>query len=451
MTNIANYKQILDCVATGIFAVDADWNITFFNNEAGKITGFTKTEALGHKCYEIFRSNLCFEGCFLKKAMEKGAKSIKGRNKILNKDNREIPVDITASVLKDDEDRIVGGVESFVDESVRVILEKKLNKSYTYHDIVGKDKQMVSLFDAISVVAPTDSHVLLLGETGSGKDLVARAIHNSSNRKKGPFIKVNCPALPNNLFESELFGYRRGAFTDAKQDKKGMFQMAEGGTIFLDEIGDLPREIQAKLHQALDENEFYPLGATESVQTDVRVITATNKNLFELVKADKFREDLYYRLKVIELNPPALRDRPSDIPLLIDHFLMKQAHITGKKPFIISPNAMKVLVNYHYPGNVRELKHIIEYSSILCQKNTIDIQDLPEHLINKRSPFSSTSKSAHSPSVSDSILKKEKEIIIEALTAHGWHRHETAKALSMDRSTLWRKMKKHGLLLQEKF
>ena len=446
MDKFTNYKKILNSVATGIFTVDADWNITFFNNEAEKITGFTKAEAIGHKCYEIFRTDICFSGCYLKNAIKTKMKIVNVRNKILNKNNRKVHVDITASILEDSQGRFMGGVESFIDDSARVTLEKKIEESYICYDVIGKDKKIVGLFDIISVVAPTNANVLILGETGSGKDLFARAVHNESHRKKGPFIKVNCPALPDNLLESELFGYTRGAFTDAKQSKHGRFKMADGGTIFLDEIGDLSIDLQAKLFQVLDENEFYPLGATTPIKVDVRVIASTNKDLFKMVQAGKFREDLYYRLKVVELNIPHLRERCSDVPLLIDYFLANQARILKKKRYSISPDAMKILTAYSYPGNVRELKHIIEHSTILCQKQTIEIGDLPEYLLKKSATSSREAKPEDIFSISDSIFKKEKEIISDTLTAHGWSRHETAKVLNMNRSTLWRKMKRHGLL-----
>jgi len=335
----SNYEQILDSVATGIFSVDMDWTIRFFNSEAEKITGFSKAEAMGRKCYEVFRADRCLKGCYMKEAIHRNVKVVKGRNKIINKGNREIPVDVTATVLRNEKGEVIGGVESFIDDSARVTLEKKIKKSYTFHDIIGKDEKIMELFDAVSVIAPTDVNVLILGETGSGKDLFARAIHNCSRRKESAFIKVNCPALPETLLESELFGYTRGAFTDAKQRKLGRFQLADRGTIFLDEIGDLPHDIQAKLFQVLDEQEFYPLGATEPVDVNVRIIASTNRNLATMVADGAFRKDLYYRLRVVELNIPPLRKRPEDIPFLIDHFLTKQAYLLGRQSLAVPPRS----------------------------------------------------------------------------------------------------------------
>lgn len=446
MNTSVDNEKILDSVAMGIFTIDMDWNITYFNSEAEKITGFVKKEAMGRKCYEVFRTDLCFKGCCLKEAMKGNIKIFKGRNQILNKHNEEIPVDITATALTDDAGTIIGGVESFIDDTTRVELEKKIEQSYTFCDIIGRDQKMVNLFDIVSIVAPTDANVLILGETGSGKDLFARAIHNSSHRENGPFVKVNCPALPDTLLESELFGYVRGAFTDAKHTKQGRFQMADKGTIFLDEIGDLSKEIQTKLLQVLDEQEFYPLGATEPVNVDVRVIASTNQDLSEMVQSGKFRQDLYYRLKVVELTIPSLRERPLDIAILIDHFLTTQAKAMGKRPFRLSPDVMKILLNYEYPGNVRELKHIIEHTTILCRTSEISIDDLPEYLVKRSLRERSLRDTADLRSIQTYVSDREKQIILEALTAHGWHRDKAAKALNIDRTTLWRKIKRHELL-----
>jgi PAS domain S-box-containing protein len=431
----------------GIFTVDSDWNITFFNREAEKITGFTVKEALQCRCYEIFRTELCYSGCHLREAIKTGKNIVKVRNRILSKSNREVPVSITAAVLKDKSGRVLGGVGSFLDDSVRVALEKKIEESYTFGDIIGKDEKIARLFDILPVIAESDASILMVGETGTGKDLFGRAIHNMNHRKGGPFIKVNCAALPDNLLESELFGYRQGAFTDAKQDKPGRFQLAEGGTIFLDEIGDLSQNLQAKLLQVLDEKEFYPLGSRHPVKVDVRVVASTNRNLPKMVRNGSFREDLYYRLRVIELELPPLRERSSDIPLLIDHFLAEMGSRLGQEIGGVSADAMEILLNYSYPGNVRQLKNIIEHAVILCQGERISKQALPRYVLD------SEKKGVPPPAVrSDSLgvrtnplLDKEKEAILECLSSHGWNLQRTANALDISRTTLWRKMKKDGL------
>lgn len=448
-----NYQKILNCMPIGIFTVDLDMNVTFFNKEAESITGYTQAEAMLCRCYEIFRAEFCFEACPLRKAMKSGERQIRTRNKILDKKNREISVDLSAAVLQNDEGRIIGAVESFVESFpqnlVCAIPKRNIRKRHNFHDIVGKDEKISRLFDILNIAAKTDAQILILGETGSGKDLFARAIHNASLRKRGPFVKVNCAALPANLLESEFFGYKKGAFTDAKSDKSGRFQMADGGTILLNEVGDLSPDLQGKLLQVLDENEFYPLGSTEPVQVNVRVISSTNRDLQQMVRDGMFREDLYFRLNLIEIGIPPLRERRSDIPLLIDYFLREQARISKQNPPGISPDAMKVLLNYSYPGNVRELKHFIEHACIMCRGNKIKKDMLPQCIDltkkKKDSPLASTPTLYAAPT--NPLLEKEKELILAALLKHGWSRNQTAKALHMNRTTLWRKMKKLGLTL----
>jgi len=444
-------RKILNSVALGIFTVDMDWNIKYFNKEAEKITGFSKKEALGRKCYEIFRTELCHRGCYLRMAMETGSKIVKVRNRILNRKNKEIPVDITVSILQDDEGRIIGGIESFQDDSVRVILEKEIRGLYSFGDIIGKDEKILRLFDLLSTVARTDAPVLLLGETGTGKDIFARAVHNASHRRDGPFIKVNCAALPSQLLESELFGYKKGAFTDAKHDKPGRFQTAEGGTIFLDEIGELSNDLQAKLLQVLDEKEFYPLGSTRPVIVNVRVITSTNRKLPDMTREKVFRQDLYYRLRVVEVEIPPLRERSADIPLLVDHFLAEQAKVLGKEIKGVTSDFMGILLNYLYPGNVRELRNIIEHAVILYRGGKMDKDLLPLYLFEKNnsSPIFSSSDMDVVPNQGFSFEEKEKEKFLAALKAHGWRRGETSRSLQMNRTTLWRKMKKHNLFLKQ--
>jgi len=426
----ALYVKLLDSIAVGIFTVNHNWEITFFNSEAEKITGYTKEEAIGCKCYEIFRTGLCHEGCHLKRAIRSKTKIVKVRNIILTKSNKETPVDITVSILRDDKGKIIGGIESFLDDSVRVSLEKEIYKSYMFDDIVGKDEKILNLFEIFSCLARTDTQILIVGETGTGKGIFARAIHNMSSRNDKPFVKVNCAALPANLIESELFGYKKGAFTDARNDKPGRFQSAEGGTILLDEIGDLPIELQAKLLQVLDEKMFYPLGSAKPVRVDVRIIATTNKDLQQMMKSGSFREDLYYRLNVEEIKIPPLRERAIDVPLLADHFLRQYSNKLEKHVQRVSPRAMKILLNHPYPGNVRELKHIIEHAVIVCNGDEINIDDLP---------LSIRKKVSHAPA------HNEEGELLTVLRNNGWNRGKAAKALKINRTTLWRKMKKYGL------
>jgi transcriptional regulator with PAS, ATPase and Fis domain len=281
--------------------------------------------------------------------------------------------------------------------------------------------------------------VLIQGPTGSGKDLVAKVIHEQSQRAAGPFVKVNCAAIPENLLESEMFGYVRGAFTGAHQDKPGLFKLADRGTIFLDEIGDLPLALQAKLLRVLEDQEFYPLGAKKTVKVDVRIVAATNQDLEEMIRDRRFREDLFYRLNVMRLELPPLKERIPDIPLLINHFLKKNNLERGKKIRRFDPPALNLLLQYDYPGNIRELENIIEHACLLCPGEIIRVEDLPVR-IQQKALVPRESALGTNVAVPD-----EAQAIREALKIHGWSRMETARVLGMDRTTLWRKMKRYDL------
>lgn len=441
MNDVFLYLELLNNITMGIFAVNLNMEIVFFNSEAEKITGFTKDEAMGQRCYEIFRTELCYKNCYLKKAIKDKKKFTHIRNTILNKNNKETPIDITVSPVYDAKGRIVGGFESFIDNSLYVQLEKELYKNYSFEDIIAKDEKMVSLMDTLSRISQTDIAVIITGETGVGKDIFASAIHNRSGRHDRPYIKVNCAALPGSLIESELFGYKKGAFTDAKTDRIGRFQEANGGTILLDEIGDLPIELQAKLLQVLDEKAFYPLGSKKPVKVDVRIISTTNKNLKDLIKNRLFREDLYYRLNGIEIEIPPLRERRSDIPLLIEHFLNIFSKIYNKTVQRVDSSVLKILYNYDYPGNVRELKHIIEFGVAVTNNNEITYESLPIDL-RKKTKLQKNIKDPYIKTTSS----YEKEQILNILESNGWNIGKTAQILKIHRTTLWRKMKKYGLL-----
>ncbi len=430
-------RKILDSVAVGIFTVDTDWNITSFNAEAERLTGFTREEALGAKCYDIFYTRFCNEKCYLQKAIRTGHDIHKARLTLLDKHNRPAPVEITAAALRDAEGRVIGGVESLLDVSEKLSLEKELKNAYALGDCLSRDEGMLKIFDMLRVAAPSGAALLILGETGTGKDLLARSAHDLSGRKSGPFIKVNCAALPEHLLESELFGYKKGAFTDAKKDKPGMFRLAHGGTLFLDEAGELPLGIQAKLLQAIEDKRYYPLGASSPQETDVRIIAATNRDLAEAAATGAFRGDLYYRLRVLEIRLPPLRNRRGDIALLADHFLGLLARRHGKAIQGLTPEAARLLFSYEYPGNVRELLHILEHAVILCQGPEILLEHLPESLI---APAQKALDQAPRP-----MAQREREYLLETLEANGWNVGKAAQAMGINRTTVWRRMKKHGL------
>jgi PAS domain S-box-containing protein len=430
-------KRILDCVGLGVFAVDTDWRIIFFSREAERISGFTAQEAMGRLCRDVFGSDRCVKKCHLQQAMRSGRNVVKARVEIVNRNNRRVPLEVTAAVLRDEQGTVLGGVESFVDLTARQALEKCVRQSYRFSDMVGRDPAMQRLFRTVEVVAPTEATVLLQGDTGTGKDLLARVIHNLSPRSSGPYVKVNCAAIPASLLESQLFGYRKGAFTDAREDRPGLFAEAQGGSIFLDEVGDIPLESQAKLLQVLDEQQYIPLGATSPESVDVRLMAATNRDLAAMADRGVFRPDLFYRLRVVELALPPLSERRCDIPLLIDHFLNEFSALQGKTAQELSPRALKVLLDYHYPGNVRELRHIIEHGVILSTGETIHAADLPHYLLSGPRPAV--------PGEDASAETDERTRLRQHLDRHGWRMNEAAQALGIDRTTLWRRRRKHGL------
>jgi transcriptional regulator with PAS, ATPase and Fis domain len=374
--------------------------------------------------------------------MQEESKIISARVKMKDRFGRTIPVAITAAVLQDEHEKILGGVESFHDDRARDALEKKVLQSYTLDDIVTQDPTIRKHIETIPVIADSESSVLVLGETGVGKDVIARAIHNMSYRREGPFIKVNCAAIPSSMLESELFGYKKGAFTDAKNDKPGKFQLAHNGTIFLDEIGEMDLEMQAKMLHVLEESEFFALGATKVDKVNSRVIAATNCDLDEHVRQGRFRKDLYYRLKVCEFFIPPLRERIVDISLLTDSFISQSAAMKNKRVFGIHDETKKILMQYDFPGNVRELKNIIEYAVMMCQ-DEITNDDLPQYIYNTSKKKTKYYMLSHQEYLS--LEHGEKSTLLQALNFNEWHIQNTAKSLGINRTTLWRKMKKYSL------
>jgi transcriptional regulator with PAS, ATPase and Fis domain len=337
----------------------------------------------------------------------------------------------------------VGGLATFQDQTLVSQLSKAISERYTFHDMIGKDPTIQKIFQMVDVVAKSDATILIEGATGTGKDLLAKVIHTTSRRSQKPFVKVNCAAIPDTLIESEMFGYRKGAFTGADRDKPGHFQEAAGGTIFLDEIGDLPMALQAKLLRVLEDREFYPLGSRNTQKVDVRIVSATNRALDQMVAEGTFRADLYYRLNVMRIELPPLAERRSDIPLLIRHILRqlcaaRDTHI----PAITGP-AMKILLNLEYPGNVRELENILEHALIICQDDRIRPDHLPAYTYQ---PPASDPAQPEPPTAPDSRFDdSERRKILEVLEKNRGHRIRSAAELQMDRTTLWRKMKKYRI------
>lgn len=426
---------ILDSIADGVFTVDDNWRITSFNRAAEQITGVRREEAVGQCCKDVLKADVCEKGCVLRKTMQSGKSIINRTVHIVDAAGRRLPISISTALLKDEGGRIVGAVETFRDISVEEKLRKAIAERYSFEDIISKNHRMHQLFDILPDVADSASTVLLEGQSGTGKELFARAIHHLSPRKKQPFIAVNCGALPDTLLESELFGYKAGAFTDARKDKPGRFRLAEKGTLFLDEIGDISPALQVRLLRVLQEKTYEPLGSVETVPSDVRIIAATNRRLQELVKEGRFREDLYYRINVIRMELPPLRDRMEDIPLLADHFIHHFNVLQKKEIAGLSGEALACLVSYDYPGNVRELQNIIERAFILCKSGLIETHHLPENIC--------LPCSMESPGRNESMNMKDLEavFITNMLRRNQWNRVKTAKALGIHKSTLFRKIK----------
>lgn len=429
------FNVILDSIVDGVFTVDKSWKITSFNRAAETITKVPRAEAIGRRCSEVLRASICESDCALKRTMETGKPIACKPIYIIDAHGDRVPISISTALLKDEKGNVIGGVETFRDLSLVEELRKELQGRYIFADIISRNKQMLRLFDIMPEVAVSESAVLLEGESGTGKELFARAIHNLSPRRNGPLITVNCGALPDTLLESELFGYKAGAFTDAKKDKPGRFALAEEGTIFLDEIGDISPAMQVKLLRVLDEKVYEPLGSTRSVKADIRVITASNKNLFEMVEEGAFRQDLYYRINIVKIIIPPLRARREDIPLLIDHFIGKFNRLRGKNIVDVSPFTLAILMKHDYPGNVRELENIIEHAFILCRDGLIEPWHLPEYLLPR------DSGSYLSSSASLSFKEVEANFIKTVLEKNNWNRAAAARELGIHKTTLYRKIK----------
>jgi len=426
---------IFNSISDGVFTVDRNCIVTSFNPAAERITGFKAREAIGKHCFDIFRTEICHKQCALKDTLKTADPVENARVKIITRDEREVSIRVTTTLLRDGED-IVGAVEFFRDISELEHLREILDRKRGLRDIVSVNREMQQVVNLLPDIAEAECNVLVEGPSGSGKELVAQVIHNLSPRRYGPYIKINCAALPDQLLESELFGYEKGAFTDAKRSKPGMFSLARGGTLLLDEISEMDIALQVKLLRVLNNGEYQPLGATRTMRTDARIIAATNAELEEEIAAGRFRKDLYYRINVVNVRIPSLQDRPDDIPLLANHFLREFNKRRRKNIASISPRALAALRKYPFPGNVRELENAVEHAFVMCHDDCIEPAHLPTQI------------AAHGETVSGITNGKrsEKDVILEALHRHGGNRTLAAEELGVHRSTLWRKLKSYGVI-----
>jgi len=456
---------IFEHIPHGIFTVDGAGKITSFNRAAERITGWQRGEVVGQECAKVFRSNHCEHSCFLRSSIEEGQQHRDEEVVITRKDGSELLVSVSTANLEDENGRVVGGVEMFRDLSMVAELRRQINGSYTSSDIISKSASMRGVRELLPLVAKSTSTVLVEGEPGTGKELVARAIHNLGPRKDKPFIAVNCGALPETLAESELFGHKKGAFTDAVKDKPGRFAMAQGGTLFLDEVGEISPAVQVKLLRVLQEREYTPLGGVTPEPADVRILAATNRDLTSEVSAGRFRQDLFFRLNIVRINLPPLRARAEDIPLLVNHFIAKFNALQGRRITGISEKSLSLLMRYDYQGNVRELENAIEHAFVICGGGVIEVEDLPPYIRGERViPVSHADSGGGVFAVAGHNAESTAELVAldaqasigplqnaeatairEALMRHGSNRTRAAAELGISRNTLWRKMKRYGI------
>ena len=430
------HETVLDSISEAVMTVDGFMRLTYMNRAAEKLTGLKREKVIGKTCSEILEGRICEAGCAIQSTL-KTLKSFRDRPAaIINSSGKRLPVSMSTSILRDASGTVRGVAASFRDTSDIEELRKELDAKYSVSDIVSRSPAMKKIFEMLPLVAASETTVLITGETGTGKELLARAIHNEGVRKNAPFIAVNCGALPENLMESELFGYKAGAFTGAGKDKPGRFAAAEGGTLFLDEVGELSPALQVKLLRVLQEKTYEMLGSNKVQKADVRIIAATNRNLEAMIQDSRFRQDLYYRLNVLKMELPPLRKRREDIPVLLEHFIAKFSRKTGKGVKNFSPEFLHALKLWDFPGNIRELENIVEYAFVLCQTQTLELSQLPDYIIPE-------SKVANSEpfSISTATNDAARKTIIAALEKHSWNRIAAARELGMSKSTFFRKIR----------
>lgn len=446
------WESVVETMADGLLIVDTGGTIVFINPAAEEITGYKKEEVVGLPC-TVFEGDTCMqqtaEGKIKNCNLFKLGKVSRRRCVIRRKDGSSAYLLKNATVLKNSQGEAVGGVETLTDISEQLkkdqvieYLKKELTQEHGYHGIIGTSPVMQAVYDLVKNAAESEAPVVILGESGTGKELVASAIHRLSQRAEGPFIKVNCASLNESLLESELFGHVKGAFTGADRLRVGRFEAANQGSLFLDEIGDIPSSVQVKLLRVVQEKDIERVGSHNPIPTDVRLISATNRELKDLVDQGVFREDLYYRLNVIPIRIPPLRDRKEDIPLLAESFMAK-IRLRGLKNIQgLSPEAMDQLMNYHWPGNIRELINVLEYAFVVCKEKWIRSEHLPGYLIHERPRKHHGEREKGEGTRGPGELEK----ILLALEQAQGKKTDAARRLGLSRVTLWKKMKKYNLV-----
>jgi PAS domain S-box-containing protein len=447
--------KIIDELPLGVMFIDLDRRILQMNRQFEVLTGFSSDKMTGLPCWDVLRCDQCVHDCLAEEAREQQV-PVTRKCSLIDRERQKLEVKVTAVPVYDTQGVLFGYMETVMESERSMEDHDSIHSQLQLGSFIGRSEQLEKVLRVVPVVAQTDSSVLIIGETGTGKDLLAEIIHRNSERAGGPFIKINCGSLPETLLESELFGHTKGAFTGAVADKMGRLRLAHNGTVFLTEIGDLPLSLQVKLLTFLDDKIVHPLGSTKGFQTDVRVFAATHRNLEQMVRESAFRQDLLYRLNVVRLHLPPLRERVGDTPLLLDHFLK---HFSGRfnKPRIdFDERSRSFLLSYDYPGNVRELRNIVEYAVNVSRGERIGIDELPAYLFEQETLGAvpeddpQVHPAASSPekrvvNAEASWPELERKMILEALLACKGRKSDAAKRLGWSRSKLWRKMKNYGI------
>jgi PAS domain S-box-containing protein len=428
-------EEILNSIAEGLITVDKNFRINFFNHAAESITGYSKDEVMGQYCKYVFKCELCKTKCPIALVLESGKNLYDYQSSIESKAGGRKFIKLNAAILKSSKEEPIGGVISFRDLTVIEKIIKDSHNSVSFGGIIGRSKAMREIFELINEISESDAAVLIQGESGTGKEIIANAVQSTSLRKDKVFLKVNCSVFPENLLASELFGHVKGAFTDAAKDRPGRFELADGGTIFLDEVAEMPLHTQIQLLRVLQEGTFERVGESVTRNTDVRVIAATNIKIDNALKEGKLREDLFYRLNVIPITIPPLRERVEDIPLLVKFFIEEFSKLYKKNIQEISNEALNYLLQYNWPGNVRELENVIEYSIIRTKNDEVIGTSILPAIITNHSP-GSVSLSNNSAFQQESTSE-----LIALLEKHKWNKSKVAKELGIGRTTLWRKLR----------
>ena len=424
------FGSLLDNLTDGVMAHDLERRIFFFNRAAQRITGYPYSEVVGRDCHDVFPGRFCGGDCSFCTGSDQSMERIRYPQTFIMRDGEKRDLEMSVVTIKTPANNVTGALIIFRDVTDVIHLRRRLEESRGFQGIIGQHISMQKIFDSIQELADVSAPILILGESGTGKEMAATALHQLSSREAGPFVPVNCGALPEGTLESELFGHVKGAFTGAIRDKKGRFELAEGGTIFLDEIGEVSPAMQVRLLRVIQERAFMPVGGEKTIRIDVRIICATNRDLKLLTQQGLFREDLYYRLAVVPVNMPSLRERKSDIPLLMEHFLDKYSTDTGKRVKHITSEAMQLLMKYHWPGNVRELSNAVQYGMIKCRNSTLDVEHLPWEITGGSSRREAL-RPGRKPKLDDAG-------VMDALKRAGGNKARAAKLLGVSRTTLYR-------------